>query len=93
MMLSTRGMTAASTAPKTTTSTTSATGTPKISAFSISLLASSVPIWFRLASPVWARVKPSPLLAETRRCSGATFSRARSVSPASTTATRVERLS
>ena len=52
MMLSTSGRNAASTAPKTTTSTTSASGTPKSSALSMSLLASSLPIRFRLAVPV-----------------------------------------
>ena len=58
MMLSTSGMKAASTAPNTSSSTISATGMPKISARSRSLLASSLAMAFRLASPVWARVKP-----------------------------------
>ena len=58
MTLSTSGMPAASTAPKTMTSTIRAAGTPKISAFSRSLLATLVIIWFRLASPVCASVKP-----------------------------------
>ena len=50
--LSISGMHAASRAPKTTTSTISATGTPKTSVFCMSLSASSLPICFRLAAPV-----------------------------------------
>ena len=57
--LSTSGMVAASTAPKTMTSTIRAAGTPKISPRERSFSASSVNIWLRLASPAWAMVKPS----------------------------------
>ncbi len=57
-MLSSSGMPAATRVPNTITSTTRAAGTPKISAFSMSLLATVVIISFRLASPVWASVKP-----------------------------------
>ena len=86
-------MTAASTAPKTTTSTMRATGTPKISVFSMSLLASVLPIRLRLASPVWARQAVAGAGATRSMQRFAAFFSALSVSPASTTAISVERLS
>ncbi len=83
--LSSSGMPAATRAPKTITSTIRAAGTPKISAFSMSLLATWVIISFRLASPVWASVKPEPAVATTTACSLSTFFMAWSASPAMTT--------
>ena len=58
MTLISRGMKAASTAPKTMRSTMSAAGTPRISPRPRSFSASLVNISLMLASPVWATVKP-----------------------------------
>ena len=92
-MLRTSGMNAASTAPKTSRRTIRATGMPKTSARSRSDFASSLAIWLRLASPVWASVKPGAPLCTTSSCSGAAFSIAVSWSPAMTTGIRVACLS
>jgi hypothetical protein len=88
-MLRTSGMNAASAAPKTISSTIRATGMPKISARSRSDFASSLAIWLRLASPVWARVNPAAPLLTTSSCSGAAFAIAVCWSPAMTTGIRV----
>ena len=91
MMLSSSGRPAATSAPNTTSRTISAAGTPKISAFSMSLLATWSIIWFRLASPVWASVKPWPAPATTTACSLSTCFMAVSWSPAMTTGSRAPR--
>ena len=93
MTLSTSGMVAASTAPKTMTSTIRAAGTPKISPRERSFSASSVNIWLRLASPAWAMVKPSlwPVMAASWTWS--TFFIASSTLPVMITGTSVACLS
>ena len=58
MTLISSGMHAASTAPKTMSSTMSAAGTPRISPRCRSFSASLVNISLMLASPVWATVNP-----------------------------------
>ena len=93
MMLSTSGMQAASTAPKTKSSTISAAGTPKISPRCRSFSASLVNISLMLASPVCATVKPWPCAATAVSWSLSTFSRASSILPAMTTGMSVACLS